>query len=277
MAQPTSKATNRLSFTASSANGISTNNIVVTVNGVNVGTNLVFSGSSTSWNVSYNGLAPNSTYTVVLQVTDNNGSVATTTVTFDTFNPANFTWQAEDYDFGGGQYIDNPTPTSTAAANSYFGQTGTLEVDYDYAQTVAGETFLYRAGDYIGTQVSTDTLLPNYVAAQQTDGAVRNYNVAWWYTNAWMNYTRTFPTGNFLVYGRMAGTTAGLAYTNALYQVTSGWGTEYANDQPPGFLPGCWWRDTADVAMGAALGSQRPAGGGVAWRHRHPSRRYAER
>jgi hypothetical protein len=219
------QATNRLSFTASSSYGITTNNIVVTLNGVNISTDLVFSGSATSWIVSYPGLAPNSTYTAVLQVTDNNGSVATTTVTFDTFSPANFTWQAEDYDFGGGQYIDNPAP------NSYFGQVGISYIDQDYAQTVAGETFVYRGGvmtsDAIGTQVSADTLLPSYVAAQQTDGTVRNYNVAWWYTNAWMNYTRTFPTGNYVVYGRLAGgATAGLPYTNALYQVTSGWGTD---------------------------------------------------
>jgi hypothetical protein len=219
------QATNRLSFTTSSSYGINTNNIVVTLNGVPISTNLVFTGSSTSWNVNYTGLAPNSTYTAVLTVTDNNGSVATTTVTFDTFSPANFTWQAEDYDFSSGQYIDNPTPTSAAAANSYFGQVGTVYVDYDYMQTVAGETFLYRASDYIGTQRSTDTLLPSYVAAQQTDGAV-NYNVAFWQTNAWMNYTRTFPTGHFVVYGRLAGgATAGLPYTNALYEVTSGWGT----------------------------------------------------
>jgi Concanavalin A-like lectin/glucanases superfamily len=218
------QATNRLSFTASSPHGINTTNIQVTLNGVNIWSNLVFSGSSTSWNVSYPDLAPNSTYTAVLRVTDNNGVVATTTVTFDTFNPANFTWQAEDYDFSSGQYIDNPTPTAAPAVGSYFGQVGTVSVDYDYMQTVAGETFLYRSADFIGTELSADSLLPGYVAAQQADGAV-NYDVAWWQTNAWMNYTRTFPTGNFIVYGRLAGVTAGLPYTNALYEVTSGWGT----------------------------------------------------
>jgi hypothetical protein len=235
------QATNRFSFAASSSYGINTNNIVVTLNGVPISTNLVFTGSSTSWNVSYTGLAPNSTYTAVLTVTDNNGSVATTTVTFDTFSPSNFTWQAEDYDFGGGQYIDNPTPTSAGAANSYFGQSGIAYVDEDYVQSVTGETYLYRGGsgtDYIGTQLSTDTLLPSYVAAQQTDGAL-NYNVAFWYTNAWMNYTRTFPAGNFVVYGRLAGgATAGLPYTNALYKVTSGWGTSVQTSNVLGTFEG---------------------------------------
>ena len=237
------QATNRLSFTTSSSYGINTNNIVVTLNGVPISTNLVFTGSSTSWNVSYTGLAPNSTYTAVLTVTDNNGSVATTTVTFDTFSAANFTWQAEDYDFSGGQYIDNPTPTSAAAANSYFGQVGASYIDQDYVQTVSGETFVYRGGlltsDAIGTQASTDSLLPSYVAAQQTDGAVRNYNVAFWYTNAWMNYTRTFPTGSFVVYGRLAGgATTGLPYTNALYKVTSGWGTSVQTSNVLGTFEG---------------------------------------
>jgi hypothetical protein len=234
------QATNKFSFTASSSYGINPTNIQVTLNGAtNLWSNLVFSGSSTNWAISYTGLVLNTNYTAVVHVTDTNGSSATVTVYFDTFSPANFTWQAEDYDFGGGQYIDNPTPTSAAAANSYFGQSGIWNVDEMYGQTVTGETYLYRGGsggDWIGTQVSGDSPLPSYAAAQQIDGSVQNYNVAWWQTNAWMNYTRTFPTGNFYVYGRLAGATAGTPYTNELDKVTSGWGTDTQTTQPLGIF-----------------------------------------
>jgi hypothetical protein len=232
------QATNQFTFTASSSYGIYTTNIQVTLNGANIWSNLVFSGSASSWNVSYSGLALNTSYTAVLQVTDNHGSVASTTVYFDTFSPANFTWQAEDYDFGSGQYIDNPTPTSGSALNSYWGQVGSVSVDYDYMQTGAGETYLYRPQDWLGTQVSADTVLPSYVAAQRIDGTVQNYNVGWWQAGAWMNYTRTFPTGNYYVYARLAGVTAGQHYTNELDKVTGGWGTDTQTTQPMGDFEG---------------------------------------
>src|SRR5208282_1343753 len=122
--------TNTLSFVASSPTyGINTTNIHVTLNGTDISASLVFNGSSSSWNVSYPGLQANTSYTAVITVTDNNNQTHTTTVTFDTFNPNNYTWEAEDYDFdptqspvpnaSGLRYIDNPALTSVAATNSY--------------------------------------------------------------------------------------------------------------------------------------------------------------
>ena len=219
--------TNTFAFTASSPQaGIATNNIQLTVNGANVSASLVFSGSAASWTVSYPGLTPNTNYTAVITVKDGNGKQATTTIYFDTFSSANFTWQATDYDFNGGQFIDNPVPTSTSAANSYFGQSGSDEIDYDYATTVTGELYPYRANDYLGTQVCGDTALPAYITAQRLDATVQPYCIAWWQTNAWMNYTHTYPTGRYYVYGRFAGTTAGLGYTNEFDEVTAGVGTQ---------------------------------------------------
>ena len=51
------QATNTFAFNVGSSVGVSTNSIIVTVNGVIV-TNLVFSGSSLNWNVSYPDLLP---------------------------------------------------------------------------------------------------------------------------------------------------------------------------------------------------------------------------
>jgi hypothetical protein len=53
-----------------------------------------------------------------------------------------------------------------------------------------------------------------------------------------MNYTRTFPTGNYYVYARLAGVTAGQHYTNELDKVTGGWGTDTQTTQPMGDFEG---------------------------------------
>ena len=121
--------TNTLVFTASSGAGISTNSIAVIVNGINVSNLLAFSGSSVSWNVSYPHLTNNNTYAVVIKVTDVNGNSASSTLNIDTYAPS-FTWEAEDFDFSVGQYIDNPLPTTTptTAANSYCERVSPLEL-----------------------------------------------------------------------------------------------------------------------------------------------------
>jgi hypothetical protein len=47
--------------------------------------------------------------------------------------------------------------------------------------------------------------------------------VNFWGTNAWINYTRTYPTGNYYVYARLAGGNG--PFGLQLASVTSGWGT----------------------------------------------------
>ena len=170
--------TNTFSFVASSPNGINTGSVHVMLNGVNISSNLVFSGSSGSWNVSYPGLLTGSTYTAVITMTDNNNQSRTNTVNFDTFNPNNFTWEAEDFDFdpnqspvpngSGNRYIDNPAPTSSAATNSYFDQKSALAIDVAaiFGDITTG-TYLYRPRDYVATEVTSDGLQPKYATAQQ--------------------------------------------------------------------------------------------------------------
>jgi hypothetical protein len=79
-----SAGTNKLSFSVTSASAtIPTDGIHLTLNGVDVTSSLVISGSSTSRSVSYTGLKTNTTYTAVINVTDANGSTANSTVRFD--------------------------------------------------------------------------------------------------------------------------------------------------------------------------------------------------
>jgi hypothetical protein len=236
--------TNTLSFVASSPiYGINTTNVHVTLNGVDISSNLVFSGSSASWNVSYPGLQYNTPYTAVITVTDNNNQTHTTTVIFDTFNPNNFTWEAEDYDFdpaqspvpngSGLRYIDNPVPTMSPATNSYIGQEGdggqiSAPIDYSaiFGTGIPGTaTHVYRPFDYVATEVTSDTLRPKYLDAQivNTNPYIADYDVNYWATNGWLNYTRTFPTGNFYLAARLSAGNG--AFDLQCTEVTNGVGT----------------------------------------------------
>jgi hypothetical protein len=236
--------TNTFSFVASNPTyGVSTNNIRVTLNGVNL-TNLVFTGSSSSWTISYPGLQPNSSYTAVITITDNNNQVHTATVNFDTFSANNFTWEAEDFDFDPAnspdpsgnslRFIDSPAPTSAPATNSYYGQTGDLDIDYSSQfinLNVLPVPAVYRSAqmnidNVIPIEATGDTTRQRTTNAQltQVDPTILDYDIFNLTNTAWINYTRTFPTGNFYVYARLsAGTTNPIIFQFA--QVTNGVGT----------------------------------------------------
>jgi hypothetical protein len=204
------QGTNQLTFIASSStHSIAQSNVVVTLNGVDVSATLAFTGSASSWNVSAP-LALNVTnYTAVISVADDVGNTHSTTVHFDTFNPASYAIEAENFDFNGGQFIDNPVITSTAAANSYFDRIGTDGVDSSYGDILTPPTapFRWRSADITSTDVCPDTKTRALVAAQLTDPLAFNYNIAYWATNAWLNYSHTYPAGNFRIYARVAGET----------------------------------------------------------------------
>jgi hypothetical protein len=250
------QGTNVLSFVASSATyGIATNNIQVTLNGVNVSSGLAFSGGPTSWNVSYPGLQPNSFYTAVVTVTDNNGQVHSTTVTFDTFSQNDFTWEAEDFDFDpanspipngtGLRFIDNPVPSFGPATNSYVDQAGDLDVDYSsqfISLNVLPVPAVYRPAsfninDVVPIQVTGDAQRARTVNAQvqQGDPYIQDYEIFNLTNTAWIDYTRTFPTGNYYVYARLA---AGGASSISFQcnEVTNGAGTSSQTTNVVGYF-----------------------------------------
>ncbi|MDR3460019.1 MAG: polysaccharide lyase family 8 super-sandwich domain-containing protein [Verrucomicrobiae bacterium] len=201
------QSTNTLAFNAVSAVGIPSNNISVTLNGV-VATNLTFNGSNTNWNVGVP-LLPNTVYTAVITATDMNGYVVSTTKSFDTFSAANYTWEAEDYDFGGGHYIDN------LQTNAYAGL-GAL-TNIDTRQVNFGGAWLYRPAG-MDTEINGDILRPAYSGAGLPD-----YSIGYFSPGAWANYTRHYPPGTYNIYARLAAGSSATSCT--LYRVTGGWGT----------------------------------------------------
>jgi hypothetical protein len=200
------QSTNTFSFSVTSSVGVLSNGVNVTLNGVAV-SNLVFTGTTNSWNVSFPHLLPNMVYTAVITVTDINGNQATTAQSFDTFSAANFTWEAEDFDYGGGQFIAAPQ------TNGYAGRACVTNVDA--RQVNFGGTELYRPNG-MDTEKNGDVTRSQY--ATQID-----YSLGYFSHGAWANYTRNYPAGTYNVYARLA--TGGAATTCELYQVTGGWGT----------------------------------------------------
>ncbi|HWW01470.1 MAG TPA: hypothetical protein VNZ64_17365 [Candidatus Acidoferrum sp.] len=60
--------------------------------------------------------------------------------------------------------------------------------------------------------------LAKFAAAALTNSAALNYDIGWLVGGQWMNYTRTYPAGNYFVYGRFAG---GAAFQSQLDQITA--------------------------------------------------------
>ena len=246
------QSTNRLVFTVSSTiSSVSTNAVQVLLNGSNVSSQLTFTGSATNWLVSLP-LPQQGSYTVTITATDAAGNPHSYSETFDNFNQNDFMIEAEDFDFDGGQFIDNPIPTgywvdnTTApygytAANSYFifpsndsGNAAISGVDLTTSNNDAGETFIYRPTESCGTEVTADFLRQKFYFTNNA-AVLTNYSdfdVGWWNPGTWLDYTRTFPTNNYHVYGRLA---SGAPYSGATMSlVTSGQGTSNQTTQALG-------------------------------------------
>ncbi|MGA9777287.1 MAG: hypothetical protein ACLPRE_15550, partial [Limisphaerales bacterium] len=174
--------------------------------------------------------------------------------TFDTFSQTNFMIEAGDFDFNGGVWIDNPleTATTAAATNSYYGYPGNnfanaavYGEDFSTTNVTTAETYLYRfdggatspgGNPAVGTETNLDFLrdklinegasaVPPFedVPNEAVPTTNTDFDVAWWPPGTWLNYTRTFPSNSYVIYGRLAN---GGPYTNATMSlVTAGRGT----------------------------------------------------
>jgi hypothetical protein len=209
-----------ITFNVSSPSGfaINDNAISLVVNGVDVSSTLAITGPSTNKNVAYHGLESNLTYTVSITVTDSFNFTASTTTYFETtwvgIAPIVYLWEAEDFDYDGGQYLNHPDLCDTGGnANCYFGKVGVEEVDEHNAGTAS--THAYRPDDPVGTLVSGDYLRKDHVLAGVFDYRIDPFN-----TGQWLNYTRDWPDGTYWVIGRLStdislSGTVGLSVVNA--------------------------------------------------------------
>ena len=209
-----------ITFNVSSPSGFTINNsgIRLVVNGTDVSGSLAITGSSSNKNVTYNGLQSNLTYTASITVTDSFGFTANANTYFETtwvgIPPIVYLWEAEDFDFNSGMYINHPNLCNAPGdPNCYFGKVGVEGVD-EHNISPSG-SHLYRPDDPMRISVSGDYLRKNLVQANRLD-----YRIDPFQGGEWMNYTRDWSNGTFWVIGRLA-TGEGLTGTLTLSLVDS--------------------------------------------------------
>lgn len=216
--------TNGITFNVSSPSGFIINNsgIHVVLNGIDVSGSLAISGTASSKNVVYSGLQSNSIYNVSISVTDASGLNVSANTYFQTMwfgiQPVTYLWEAEDWDFNSGMFIDNPDLCSAGGdANCYFGQVGVAGVDEN---NLSGDSGPYRAGDPMGQAPAGDYLRPNLFEAGVIDYCINPFIGNPTFSGAeWVNYTRDWPNSTNWVIARLA-TDIGLSGSESLSQIT---------------------------------------------------------
>ncbi|PYL01732.1 MAG: hypothetical protein DME19_00665 [Verrucomicrobia bacterium] len=200
-------ASTQISFKVTDDKPVADSRILVTLNGVRFpSTNgLTITGTGNTKNASLGSLVANVSYAAVIQVTDSDNVTVSTPLYFDTFSTNDLVLEVEDYNFGSGQFLDNPVPVSEGggAANSYSQQAGVQGVDFDDTRaTPRPQDTLYRPGDPVRMQHSLDKTRQKYIDAGGSAAGVYDYDVGDIASGEFLNYTRTFATGTYEVYLR---------------------------------------------------------------------------
>jgi hypothetical protein len=205
--------TNGLSFRVTTTGAtFLTGGIKVILDGIDVSSRLVITGSTSSNNVVYPTLQTNTVHTAIITVTNNLGHGIGVTNQFDTFSQGNYMFEAEDYDFSGGQYI----PSSQWTPDAYQIETSTSDIDFVHTHiaTEPAQDHPYRQNG-IPQELALDFQRDVFIGHQ-------DYHLFFYGPGDWANYTRDYPPGSYYVYVR----TAGLGVFNMnLDQVISGAGT----------------------------------------------------
>jgi hypothetical protein len=220
-------ASTQITFTTSDDKPLVNTGISVTLNGTNTFTSangLTITGSGNTRNVALGGLQINRDYTAVLQVVDSDNATNRVLLHFDTFDPANFAIEVEDYNFGSGFFFDEPVPLPEGSGpqdGSYSNQTGTRDVDYSDTRPSPNFTNTrYRTGDSVRMQRTLDVQRQKFIDAGGTAANVFDYDVTDIAAGEWMNYSRFFQPGSYLVYLRQSIVNLGQAEA-VLEKVTS--------------------------------------------------------
>lgn len=197
-------------------------------------------GTNVNFSTAAGTLLPNTVYSARIELVDTTGTLrSTNTFWFDTFTDSFLdtapvkTVEAEDFNYGSGQYQLDPIPVSGYDTNGvqvngggvgYLELAGTDGVDYDDFRTTPEFPFFeYRSSDLVGTVQGQpevqDKNFPNVPDGNNFDNGfrgndntrqkyaaygMREYQVNRTEVDEWLNYTRVFPNTNYLVYLRVS-------------------------------------------------------------------------
>ena len=179
----------------------------------------------------------NASYDWTLTATETPGVTNINHLHFDTFSTNDDSViEAEDYNFGGGEFIDNPVLTAEGSppeADSYRGQAGVPGVDFLY-QTHASSG-VYPAG--VGLKRSLDYLRPQFLQAGGPTAGFEDYDVFGLNAGDYLNYSRFFPRGSNYYTAFLRESIVNMQQsTVALELVTSDPSTTNQTTQPLGYF-----------------------------------------
>ena len=163
--------------------------------------------------VSLGGLRNDENYHAILEAVDAEGQKDIRNLYFDTFNSNSFVIEMEDFNFDGGEFIDFPIviPEFDEEGdlnwedNSYQATEGYVDIDYfDNNADLDPASHRYRPNDGVVTTPALDLLREKFVDAGGNEKGVVDFSIAEIEEGEWLNYTRTFPAGDYRVYLRQA-------------------------------------------------------------------------
>ncbi len=204
-------------------------------------------------------LEPGRDYIALLRVEDADGAVREQLLAFDTFTADTVILEAEDYNFGGGQYINDPVPyplDSGPTPDTYTGQAGVAGIDYLDTRTAPNFTDTrYRPEDPVRMARSLDRVRAKFIEAGGADALVHDYDIDDLEAGEWTQYTRDFAPGHYQVYLRAQIVNAVRA-DSVLEQVTGDPAAPDPERHPAGvFTAGSRGFDYQNVPLTDALGS----------------------
>jgi hypothetical protein len=196
--------------------GVEPNDVAVTLNGTKytIANGLTVAGTSTARLVSLGGLEAGVNYHAVIAATDADGETDTRNLYFDTFGANSFVVEIEDYNYEWGEFIDNPVliPELTEDGidsnwgdDSYNSLEGSNGIDFfDTNETLVPATHRYRPYDGVSTAPALDLAREKFIEAGGAQKGIYDFGVSDIEEGEWLNYTRTYPNGDYLVYLRQA-------------------------------------------------------------------------
>lgn len=186
------------------------------LNGVDRSAELDITDGAEGLSGSFSGLKENVVYEGRIGATDSLGRTYSFDFGFDTISEDNFTIEAEDFDFGGGNFIDNPTLCRLPGGSNtcYFDKVSEAGVDAndsidDDRPSDSDDDFLtftdsaYRFGAGVFREEEVDTWLSgDRVRSKFSDAGddqIVDFDVERVSTGEWLNYTRTFESGTYQI------------------------------------------------------------------------------
>jgi len=186
-----------ISFNVTSTQAVT--GIRMVLNGFDETSNLSISGDPTNRSVTFSGLLSNRFYNAEITVSNALAS-RIQRLRFDTFTQSDtVAIEAEDYNYGGGQFQNDPAPSA------YANQTGTPLVDYSDVSVFPSHPnvdLIYRPGDDVGTRPLAWTNHNDALRGKFTTAGVPDYYVRYLTNSDWMNYTRNLPSNIYHAYLR---------------------------------------------------------------------------